>query len=301
MLEHGARTPASRDALADALAELRADFEPAPDEPDDRYWLRVGLRLGLTRPGRAQLMLDRLEGVATAAERDDGPGAEPAPGPDGRPVAAPGPGGGGETGAETGGETGAQPDARDAPDALRPGGVSVRSMLLARAAALPLDEPAETAFGWIARLSSDEVLAMGRLVGVLVADGASANLGRGFGLAWTAGARIPNSELNALFARFQEVELAVAGVLAGHDLHGAAQHTRPSLSEAIQGWLMPSSSRVSSEVTGVLERLGAPAQLGLIAVWNTWAAVRYRASIPTATFDELVKPWTSVVGPLPHA
>ena len=293
MLEHGARTPASRDALADALAELRADFEPEPDEPDDRYWLRVGLRLGLTRPGRAGLLLDRLEGAATAGEPAQGPDTEPAPGPDDRSVAAPGPAGRGETGAE--------PEAPDAPDALRPGEVSVRSMLLARAATLPLDEPADTAFGWVARLSSDEVLAMGRLVGEMVADGAPANLGRGFGLAWTAGTHIPNTELNALFARFQEVELAVASVLAGRDLQLEAPHTRPSLSETIQGWFMPGSSRFSSEATGVLERLGPPAQRGLIAVWNTWAAVRYRASIPAATFDALVKPWTSVVGPLPHA
>ncbi len=285
MPEHGARTPASRDALADALAELRADFEPEPDEPDDRYWLRVGLRLGLTRPGRARLMLDRLEGAATADE--------PAPGLGGGSAAAPDPAGGRETGAE--------PEAPDAPDALRPGEVSVRSMLLARAATLPLDEPADTAFGWVARLSSDEVLAMGRLVGEMVADGAPANLGRGFGLAWTAGTHIPNTELNALFARFQEVELAVASVLAGRDLQLEAPHTRPSLSETIQGWFMPGSSRFSSEATGVLERLGPPAQRGLIAVWNTWAAVRYRASIPAATFDALVKPWTSVVGPLPHA
>jgi hypothetical protein len=37
-----------------------------------------------------------------------------------------------------------------------------------------------------------------------------------------------------------------------------------------------------------------------VALWNAWVAVRYRTSIPQGTFDLLVKPWVTVVGPLPE-
>ena len=51
----------------------------------------------------------------------------------------------------------------------------------------------------------------------------------------------------------------------------------------------------------VIEAAGRPAQMGLVALWNVWAAMRYRASIPQGTFEMLVKPWITVVGPLPEA
>ena len=38
---------------------------------------------------------------------------------------------------------------------------------------------------------------------------------------------------------------------------------------------------------------------GLVALWNVWMAMRYRTLIPQPTFDQLVHPWVTVVGPLP--
>ena len=267
-----------REALIDALAELRDDFTPQPDESADRYWLRVGLALGLRRPGRAQLLLERLEGGAVAATTagtgDDTPAAD----------------------LES--ATTAVDDA--ATDATIVDEVPVRSMLLVRAAALPLTEPPETAFGWALGLRPDEITLMGRILDGLVAGGASPDLGRGFGLAWTGGVKLSRTELDGLFGRFTELELALASVLAGHDIREGAGATRPGLSGMVQSWFMPKSVPGAYEAGRLLERMGGPAQRGLIAVWNTWAAVRYRPLMPAALHEELIRAWVTVVGRLPE-
>ena len=268
-----------REALIDALAELRDDFTPQPDESADRYWLRVGLALGLRRPGRAQLLLERLEGGAVAATTagtgDDTPAAD----------------------LES--ATTAVDDA--ATDATIVDEVPVRSMLLVRAAALPLTEPPETAFGWALRLRADEITRMGRVADEMIADGARRDLARGFAIAWNGGAKLPANELNQLFGRFTDLVLTVASVLAGHDIRESAQRRRPSLSDVVQGWFMPKSGPGADEAGAVLARLGDPAQHGLIAVWNAWAAVRYRSAISDELYEELTSAWVTVVGRLPKA
>ncbi len=267
---------APRDALADALGELREDYTVEPGEPADRYWLRVGLRLGLQRPGRAQLLLERLEGGATArAETPGDAGATPS-----EPAAA----------------SPAEPASRGAdPDAI-----PVRSLLLARAAMLALTEPPETVFGWASRLTADEITRMGRIVEDQVQGGAMRDLTRGFGLTWTAGVRVPHSELNELFARFTDLELTVAGVLAGHDVRESSLRSKSSISDTVQRWFLPKASPGADEAAAIFEGAGEAAQRGLIAVWNVWAAMRYRSSMPAPTFELLIRPWVAVVGRLPE-
>jgi len=264
----GATPP--RDALTDALAEIRDDFASQPDESADRYWLRVGLALGLRRPGRAQLLLERLEGVAAVPVPAGSSGDQPAAVDGGPTVAA---------------------DADEVP---------VRSLLLARAAVLPLDEPPETAFGWVLRLAPSDITLMGRLLDGLVDGGASRDLVRGFGLAWTGGVKLSNAELNGLFGRFTDLEFTVASVLAGHDIREDAP-SKPSISTVVQSWFMPRSGPLADEAARVLERMGGSAQRGLIAVWNTWAAVRYRSLMPAPLYEQLTQAWVTVVGRLPEA
>jgi hypothetical protein len=290
-------SPVPRDPLADALAELRDDFAPAADETDDRYWLRVGLTLGLRRPGRAGLLLERLEdGTAPAGARATaGAGAG----------AAAGAGAGAAAGAGVAADAtdATSADAADAdPTDLDPGAIPVRSMLLARAAVLPLDEPAETAFGWVGRLTAADVTYMGRVVAEQIASGGSADLGRGFGLAWSSGVRLPNAELNLLFGRFTDLEVAIASVLGGQDLRGIPQAGGlEGISNTIQGWFMPKRSAAGSAAAAVFDGRGKPAQHGLVAAWNAWAAMRFRELLPTALFEQLTQPWVTVVGRLPEA
>ena len=269
-----------RDALTDALAELRDDFAARQGESDERYWLRVGLALGLRRPGRAQLLLERLDGGSGAAA-----------------VAAIAPAAETAVGHADEADESVQAEA-DEPD---PGEIPVASMLLVRAAALPLDEPAETAFGWALRLRPDEITLMGRITDDMVANGARRDLARGYGVAWSGGVKLPSNELNQLFGRFSDLVLTVASVLAGHDIRESAQRSKPSLSRVMQGWFMPRAGPGSDEAGAVLERLGEPAQRGLIAVWNAWAAVRYHSQLSDELYEDLTRPWVTVVGRLPEA
>lgn len=266
-------TPAG-DPLAEAMAELRGEFPAGADEGDDRYWLRVGLAVGLGRPGHGRLLLDRLEGAAAGE--------------------AGAPGEADEAGAP--GAAAAADESAEGPDA-----VPLLSRLLARAAVLPLDTPADTAFGWASRLTAGQVAALGHAVERRIAAGAPRDLARGFGLAWTGGVRLPPDELNGLFVRFTELEVAVASVLSGHDVREAASRARPSLSDTIQSWFMPRAGADTGQAGAILDEHGAPAQHGLIAAWNAWAAVRYRAALPDATFDQLTGPWAEAVGAIPLA
>ena len=271
-----------RDALNDALAELRDDVAQAPGETAERYWLRVGLGLGLRRPGRAQLLLERLEGGLGAAGSLPVAGARTTTDRPDAPLDAP---------PDSGAAAAAETDDDEPP---------IASMLLVRAAALPLDEPPETAFGWALRLRADEITRMGRVADEMIADGARRDLARGFAIAWNGGVKLPANELNQLFGRFTDLVLTVASVLSGHDIRESAERTKPSLSEVVQGWFMPRSGPGADEAGAVLARLGDPAQHGLIAAWNAWAAVRYRSVIPDALYEELTSAWVTVVGRLPE-
>jgi len=73
------------------------------------------------------------------------------------------------------------------------------------------------------------------------------------------------------------------------------------LSATIQGWFAPRRSPADGAVSGVFDQFGTPAQRGLVAAWNAWAALRFRALLTPALFDQLVRPWTTVVGRLPEA
>jgi hypothetical protein len=296
----GGRTRA-RDPLADALAELRDEHPRVPREPADRYWLRMGLGLGLRRPGRAQLLLERLEHAAGIA-------------------GAPAPDGAAEDSGEATARRAAGPDERSAGSADREdvdaagtgqaagdegdGPVPLRSMLLARSASLPEVDKAsfdpEAVFGWAARLTRDEVMWMGRIVGDMLDAGLSHDLAKGFGITWRAGLKLPDSDFRDLFHAFTELEVTVSSVLAGYDVRATPQ-------EASQGWLTAAlgslftrgDNRVK-DASGILERAGEPAQRGLVAMWNAWAAVRYRGNLPDALFEQLVRPWVTVVGVLPE-
>jgi hypothetical protein len=53
-----------------------------------------------------------------------------------------------------------------------------------------------------------------------------------------------------------------------------------------------------SPAASMVEQHGDLGRLGLIAAWNAWAALRYRALVPAPTFELLVRPWLTVIGPL---
>ena len=180
--------------------------------------------------------------------------------------------------------------------------VPVRSALLARDAAVPFAERASIGpnamFGWAAMLTRGEVQLLGRVVHEMVATGAPADIGRGFGLAWDAGVRLPRRELDQLFREFTELEMTVASVLAGRDLR-----LEPSLGSdrgGLLGQLIPRRRPGDAQAAAALESSGEPGKLGLVATWNAWIAMRYRGLIPAPTFELLVQPWVTVVGPLPE-
>lgn len=280
----------ARDPLASALDELRGEHPALPGEPVDRYWLRVGLRLALRQPGRGQLLLDRLEAAASG----DGATAAPVEPPEAAASAA----------LSTG-----EPDAAASDTAAGPGPdhdeLPVQSMLLARSAAMPevTDEAIdpETLFGWAARLTRDEVLWMGRIVGEMLAEGAPHNLTRGFGITWRDGARLPDLDFDALFHAFTELEITVSGVLAGYDLRTAPRSPRKRGVGGAVAALFSRGDGLSTEAGAVMEHGGEPAQRGLVALWNVWAAMRFRAAVPPELFEQLTRPWVTVIGRLPGA
>ncbi len=291
----------TRDPLADALAELRDEHPREPREPADRYWLRMGLGLGLRRPGRAQLLLERLEHAAGIAETpapdgvdEDGGAATARRAADPVEVRQ----GSGDAGDDD--AAGAGQAAGDEGDDL----VSLRSMLLARSASLPEVDKAsfdpEAVFGWAARLTRDEVMWMGRIVGDMLDAGLTQNLARGFGITWRAGLKLPDSDFRDLFHAFTELEVTVSSVLAGYDLRATPPTASQGWLSSALGSLFTRSDNRAKDASGILERAGEPAQRGLVATWNAWAAVRYRGTLPDALFEQLVRPWVTVVGVLPE-
>lgn len=273
--------PAAPDGTADAPDALAAALSEAGiDAPSvDPASLAAGLLVGLERPDRARRLLVLLAGRSTS----------------GRTAATP----------EPAGEPADEPATGQPDRAAADGEVPVGSMLLARAASMAMesDPPlnAETTFGWAARLTRDQVLSMGRVVGDMLAAGGPRDLERGFAITWSGGVRLPSSDFTAQFKAFTELEVTVASVLAGANLRATVHVPEEGRFASLFGSLLAKSDPLSAESAAVLERGGETAKRGLIALWNTWMAMCYRSSLPTALFDQLVQPWITVVGPLPDA
>ncbi len=291
---------APADALAKAMAELRAEHPFANGERADRYWLRMGLGLGLRQPGRAALLLGGLEAgtiapgparveaaADDAVEADEAVEANPAATPDLAMVEV-----------HDEGPSPADTGLAD-PSPADPNEVPVCSLLLARASLLPPSADPETVFGWVGRLSPNEIRRLGHAVTEMLSGGSSRDLERGFGLAWSAGARLPREDLRRLFGRFSELELAVCGVLGGRDLLSIARPPESSVG-ALLSIFAKRSNPALTEATSILEREGEPARRGLVAIWNAWVAMRYRDLIAPPLFEQLVQPWVAVVGRLPE-
>jgi hypothetical protein len=262
-------------ALGEALDELPGGDRGARLDAVDYRWLSVGMRLGLERPERARAILALI-----AAEQDSRVVTQHG---DARLVS-----GGGGQGID---------EARGAAS------IPVASALLARAAALPASARTnagpEVAFGWAARLAPEEILRLGRVVGEMLAAGSPPDIGRGFGITWSAGVRLPRHELEAMVQEFTELEITVGGILAGRDLRAGPPAATP---QGIAAWLgdwKPRMRPEESQAAGAIERNGEAGRRGLVALWNVWMAMRYGTLIPRPTFDLLVRPWVTVVGPLP--
>lgn len=268
-------------ALDEALAELPAGDRGAAPEDVDYHWLRVGMWLGLERPESARHLLDLIGALDSdlAAQRAVGAGdAAPA-------------GGRGDGGPEGSGQ------------------VPLLSSLLVRSAAMSgpdrADAGPEVTFGWAGRLTRGQILTLGRTALEMLAAGDPPDIGRGFGLAWDGGVRIPRHELDAMFREFTELELTAASVLVGRDLRTGGSAPRPASRPqglgGLLGQLVPRGRPEESEAAAAIEASGEPGRKGLVALWNVWVANRYRTLIPQATFELLVHPWVTVVGPLPEA
>ncbi len=251
-------------ALDEVLAELPDTGRDAASGAVDRRWLGIGLRLGVERPAQARRLLD-LIGAPDVGQETALVGPREAEGP---PI------------------------------------VPVRSSILARSAAMPPGERAEVGpavvFGWATRLTSGEILALGRVVVEMMGAGAPPDVGRGFGVAWDAGVRIPRKERDAMLREFADLEISVGSVLVGRDLR-AEEPPPPSRGlGALFDQLVLPKSRLESQAGDAINRSGEPGRRGLVALWNAWVAMRYRAIIPAPTFELLVRPWVTVVGPLPE-
>jgi hypothetical protein len=265
--------------LAEALAEALAGVDdrgssPAPDTVDYR-WLGIGMRLGLERPDHARHLLELITADARL------PAATPEGDVAGRVA-----------------DHGDAPTEPAAPEDAAP----AASRFLARSAALPATEMAvvgrDVVFGWATELTPEQVLRIGSVVIDMLAKGASADIGRGFGLAWDGGVRIPRSERDRLFEDFTQLEVTVAEILGGRDLRSVAAAPRPQGFGAF-AQLFGTRPQGPSPVTAAIDAAGEPGRHGLVALWNAWMAMRYRSAMPAATFELLVRPWVTVAGPLP--
>jgi hypothetical protein len=156
----------------------------------------------------------------------------------------------------------------------------------------------DVVFGWAGELTPAQVLRIGSVVSAMLAEGASADIGRGFGLAWDGGVRIPRLERDTLFEDFTQLEITVAEVLTGRDLRSTAAAPKPQGFGAFAQLFSPRAQGPSA-VAAAIEAAGDPGRYGLVALWNAWMAMRYRSAMPAATFELLVRPWVTVVGRLP--
>jgi hypothetical protein len=264
-------------ALIEALDDLADMDRAAGAEAVDYRWLGVGMKLGLERPDQARSLL------AMIAAKEN---ADVVP-PDG------------DAGADSGG-------GRLGPiDAEGPVSIPVASTLLARAAALPTSartsvEP-DAAFGWVTRLAPSEILQLGTIVEAMLDTGSPADIAKGFGITWSDGVRISRQELEAMVDEFTELEITVGGILAQRDLRPVTPAERPKGIAVWFGAWRPRTRPEETQAAEVIERSGEPARRGLVALWNVWMAMRYRAVLAPPTFDLLVRPWVTVVGPLPES
>ncbi len=144
-------------------------------------------------------------------------------------------------------------------------------------------------FGWVAALTRAEILALGRVVEEMLATGSPPDVGRGFGFTWDAGVRLPREEREAMIGLFAELQITVGGVLAGRDLRAGPLERRRGLSGLLDPWLSR-THQTEAQAAAVIEATGEVAQRGLVALWNAWAALRYRALIPHSTSESLVRP-----------
>jgi len=294
------------EALDEALASVHdRGAAPAPEDVDER-WLGIGLRLGLERPGHARHLLALIAARAADAGPDEAASAgrtwdaagarDTGPDPDDAAIipAGPPPAGAGPADRATvaDGTAPAHPGAAAPPP----------SLFLARSAAMSLADRAaqgpDVVFGWAGELGAGQVTQIGRAAIDMLAQGAPADLGRGFGLAWDGGLRIPRLERDALFGEFTELEVVVAGIIAGHDLRPAEPEARQRGFGAFAQLFGTRPSGQTAAATAI-DGAGEPGRRALVALWNTWMAMRYRSGIPASTFDALVRPWVTVVGPLP--
>lgn len=262
--------------LGEALVDLLGVDRAAGLGSVDERWLGIGLRLGLERPERARTLLETMEAKEAARPSLDDGGA----------------------GQERGGHSPV------AGDPTGPASIPVASALLARAAALSPSALSsagpEVAFGWVARLSPGDILRLGQVVGEMLAAGSPSDIGRGFGITWSAGVRVPRDELETMVDDFAELEITVGGVIAGRDLRTGRPVARPTGIAAWFGDWIPRTRPEEAQAAAAIERSGEDGRRGLVSLWNVWMAMRYRALIPRSTFDLLVQPWVTVVGPLPE-
>jgi hypothetical protein len=91
-------------------------------------------------------------------------------------------------------------------------------------------------------------------------------------------------------------------VLAGRELRTEGEPAqRPrGFGALVRSWA-PRKVPGESQAAAALERSGEPGQRGLVALWNVWMAMRYRAALPQETFDLLIHPWVAIVGQLPKS
>jgi hypothetical protein len=272
-----------RDALA-LRAAMDAMLAGLPDEqraniPDRllHRWLAVGIRMGLERPGQSGRLLELI----------DTGGVEPAVADLPQAAAVPAAGGRDD----------------ESPEAFEQ--IPTVSIALARAASVPAsdltDQEPEARFAWAARLTRADILSLGGVVGDMLAAGSPADVARGFGVAWDGGVRLPRRDRDELFARFGELEVTVGGILSGHDLWAEQRSRRPTGFEALLSSWRFGSGPHESKAAAAIDQYGDPARWGLVAAWNAWVAMRYRELIERPTFEQLVRPWVTAVGPLPES
>lgn len=258
--------------LADLPAELRSLARETSDD-----WLRLGLRLALEHPELARRWLESIAPAGDLSAKTGAPAAE---------MGAP---------------------AANSPAAERPTegpALPLRSRLLAqsaRTAAAQLDDQdAAPSFAWAATLAPADVVQLGRAVDEMLRGGVPAEIARGFGIVWNAGVRLPHAEQAALIGQFIDLEITVAGVLTGRDLRAEETAQAPRGLRALFDLRLARAHPGEAEAAGIIQRRGETVQHGLVALWNAWMALRYRERIPAPTFELLVRPWVTVVGPLPE-
>jgi hypothetical protein len=178
---------------------------------------------------------------------------------------------------------------------------AVSSLLVRSAAMLPAQRREvgrDVVFGWATQLRAAEVLALGRAVQGQLAAGSKTDLGKAYGIAWDDGARIPGDEREGLMGDFVALQEAVGSALAGRVL----RETEPApasvgLAGIVDRWVRGARPERSPAASAV-EQHGDLGRLGLIAAWNAWAALRYRALVAEPTFELLLEPWVTAIGPL---